>query len=403
MHPESAYETLANNYVGDLEVQEPKNKVESFESDMRELRDVLKKQGFYKSSKAFYFQMVLLNIAILATSVITLYFYGHTTAGVLISATIMGLFWQQSGWLAHDFAHHQVFEDRSLNDAMVVFLGDFCLGFSLSWYVLYRLWFEKEERERGGVEKLGFFFFFNFKLPIYLRWKNKHNTHHAATNIHNFDPDVDTAPILMWSEHSSADFYEEFAPDNDMLSKFFAKYVHTHQSWYYYPVLSLSRLSWAHQSLLFSFSKGSLTKSAFMTFLERLILISHWVWYTYITFTYIPNSALNQLLFFLVSQVTCGYFLALVFVLNHNGMPVITEEQAMEMDFFTVQVITGRDVNPNILTNWFMGALNFQIEHHVCIYIFDCYFLFFGAIVCPNLFSSEFEKSIGNVGKALFP
>ncbi|RUS19002.1 cytochrome b5-like heme/steroid binding domain-containing protein, partial [Jimgerdemannia flammicorona] len=132
MHPESAYEVLANNYVGDLETQEPKKVTESFEHDMRELRDFMQKEGWFKSSKSYYARMVALNMAILSVSVTILYLYGHTTAGVLISATIMGLFWQQSGWLAHDFAHHQVFEERSQNDAMVMFLGAFCLGFSLS-------------------------------------------------------------------------------------------------------------------------------------------------------------------------------------------------------------------------------------------------------------------------------
>ncbi|RUS13656.1 hypothetical protein BC938DRAFT_477737 [Jimgerdemannia flammicorona] len=176
----------------------------------------------------------------------------------------------------------------------------------------------------------------------------------------------------MWSEYSSADFYEDFAPDTDPLGKFLAKFVHTHQSWYYYPVLSLSRLSWAQQSLLFSFSKGSLNKSTFVTVTERVVLLIHWIWYSYITFAFISNSFVNQFLFFVVSQAACGYFLAIVFVLNHSGMPIITEEKAMEMDFFTVQVVTGRDVYPNILTSWFMGALNFQIEHHVRIAYCSC-------------------------------
>ena len=29
----------------------------------------------------------------------------------------MGVFFQQSGWLAHDFLHGQVFESRDLNEA----------------------------------------------------------------------------------------------------------------------------------------------------------------------------------------------------------------------------------------------------------------------------------------------
>jgi hypothetical protein len=56
------------------------------------------------------------------------------------------LCWQQCGWLAHDFLHHQVFTNRAINDAFGLFFGNFCQGFSVAW------------------------------------WKDKHNLHHAAPN-----------------------------------------------------------------------------------------------------------------------------------------------------------------------------------------------------------------------------
>ncbi|KAF9947231.1 hypothetical protein BGZ70_002803 [Mortierella alpina] len=73
-----------------------------------------------------------------------------------------------------------------------------------------------------------------------------------------------------------------------------------------------------------------------------------------------------MLVYFLVSQAVCGNLLAIVFSLNHNGMPVISKEEAVEMDFFTKQIITGRDVHPGLFANWFTGGLNYQIEHHLC-------------------------------------
>jgi len=36
------------------------------------------------------------------------------------------LFWQQCGWLAHDFLHHQVFKRRALNDAAGLLFGNIC-------------------------------------------------------------------------------------------------------------------------------------------------------------------------------------------------------------------------------------------------------------------------------------
>jgi hypothetical protein len=35
----------------------------------------------------------------------------------------LGLFWQQSGWLAHDFLHHQVFDTREWNNWVGLMVG----------------------------------------------------------------------------------------------------------------------------------------------------------------------------------------------------------------------------------------------------------------------------------------
>lgn len=139
MHPDSAYEILANYYAGDLEEEKVVDKdVENsakFAAEMRELRDNLRKEGYFHSSKLFYTWKVLSTLGLCATGLSILYAYGSTsTAAVILSAFIVGIFWQQCGWLAHDFGHHQCFEDRQLNDMLVIFLGNFCQGFSLSWY-----------------------------------------------------------------------------------------------------------------------------------------------------------------------------------------------------------------------------------------------------------------------------
>lgn len=133
MHPESAYEILANYYAGDLETEEENNSAQ-FAQEMRALRDKLTLEGYFESSKLYYAYKVFSTLLLFVTGLGLLYAYGRTsTIAVIVSAIIVGLFWQQCGWLAHDFGHHQCFEDRTLNDMFVVFLGNFCQGFSLSW------------------------------------------------------------------------------------------------------------------------------------------------------------------------------------------------------------------------------------------------------------------------------
>ncbi|KAI8143077.1 delta-6-fatty acid desaturase [Fennellomyces sp. T-0311] len=331
MHPESAYEVLANCYAGDIEPVPvaADNKSAVFAQEMRELRDKLEQQGYFNSSTGFYIYKVLSTLALCGAAFVLLYLYGKTsTLAVVTAAFLVGVFWQQCGWLAHDFGHHQAFKDRSFNDVLVVFLGDFCQGFSLSW------------------------------------WKNKHNTHHASTNVHGHDPDIDTAPILLWDEYASANYYGSLQDEPGTLSRFFAESVLPNQTRYFFFILAFARLSWAVQSVMYMVSEEAINKSKKLRFFERSCLAAHWILFTGVTIAWIGNVS-NMLLFFFVSQTVAGYFIALVFALNHNGMPVISQEKAETMEFFEIQVITGRDVSQGALGDWFMGGLNYQIEHHV--------------------------------------
>lgn len=65
----------------------------------------------------------------------------------LTSAIVLALCWQQFGWLTHDFCHQQPSKNRHNNDFLSLIFGNIVQGFSRDW------------------------------------WKEKHNTHHAATNI----------------------------------------------------------------------------------------------------------------------------------------------------------------------------------------------------------------------------
>ncbi|KAI8071373.1 delta-6-desaturase [Gongronella butleri] len=339
MHPESAYELLANCYVGDLAadhagvqgelVNGVHKKSKAFADEMRSLRERLETEGAFNGSVPFYIYKVVSTLAIGATGLAMLYYGGHSTSVVLAAAVVVGLFWQQCGWLAHDFGHHQAFADHTVNDVMIAFLGGFCQGFSLSW------------------------------------WKNKHNTHHASTNVHGHDPDIDTAPVLLWDEFATANFYGNLEGQKDSaFSRFIAEHVLPYQTRYYFFVLGFARLSWAIQSLQYSFTVGTLNKSKTLNLFERTMLVSHWILFTTWTLLFI-NSWTNMVMFFVVSQATTGYALALVFAMNHSGMPVLTQEQAQKMEFYEIQVVTARDVTLGALGDWFCGGLNYQIEHHV--------------------------------------
>ncbi|ORX58846.1 delta-6 fatty acid desaturase [Hesseltinella vesiculosa] len=336
MHPDSAFELLANYYVGDTDtkyIPGGRHQKLEFEHDMRQLRRELEQSGKFIASPWYYLFKFISTLLIGGLSCILLYTFGQiSSVAVVMASCLMGLFWQQCGWLAHDFGHHQVFSHRFWNDVVLVFLGDFCQGFALSW------------------------------------WKNKHNTHHASTNVSGDDPDIDTAPVLLWDEYTTAYYYgtlqDEQAIQNKDLTHWLARYILPYQTRYYFFVIGLARASWAIQSLLYIIQVGAVNRSKSLRAYEAACLISHWLLFATMTYFWIGDLT-HRLMFFTLSQAVAGYLLSIVFALNHNGMPVISKSVAKDLGFFEIQAITSRNIKLGVVGGWMTGGLNYQIEHHL--------------------------------------
>jgi len=225
----------------------------------------------------------------------------------ILGGFLLALFWQQCGWLAHDFLHHQVFENRKYNNWAGLLIGNIFQGFSVDW------------------------------------WKKKHNQHHAVPNVHGQDPDIDTMPFLAWSEHALEGFTDPAA------RKGMPKFVIDHQQFFFTPLLSLARLSWALQV-----NKNE--RSSVLTCHEKIQSI-YWVrdhqkfnmrtqeavtlflhWFSLFVIMFSTQSIVNGLVYFTAAQTFCGILLASVFALNHNGMVILDDEEAKKMDFYTLQV-----------------------------------------------------------------
>ena len=271
------------------ENKRPPIEQKEFEKAYRELRAKMFTMGLFNASIGFYIYKVLSNLLLLFTTVacVTLSksFMVH-----MLGAVCLGLFWQQCGWLAHDFLHHQVFKTRFYNDLMGILVGNIFQGFSVHW------------------------------------WKTKHNSHHAVPNLlasspdsADGDPDIDTMPILAWTMSMAK------LAENSSTGRFFIKF----QPFLYFPVLLFARMSWAHQSWVYVFGgwgQHSIKqaendrKRIQYPLLEKIGLIVHYIG-LFTIMSYLPSMT-SMILFFIVSQTSCGLFLATVFGLGHNGMSV---------------------------------------------------------------------------------
>lgn len=312
-HPPAAFKMLANHCIGELVDSPPPA---ALLADFRALRLTLQRQGLFKSSKRYYAGKVLGNVVLLAAAIALLVGGKASVLSVVGSALLLGLFWQQSGWLAHDFAHHQVFTDRRFNNLGTYVLGNIWQGFSLDW------------------------------------WKSKHNLHHAACNAltatHDaVDPDIDTLPLLAWSA--------QMLPADPSTATKTQRILVRWQHVLFFPILLFARFNWAIGSIVHAWRLARRTRRGKT---ELCLLAVHYTWYLGLAALLPWPSAI---LWATLAQIFSGAFLAIVFVQSHSGMEVYSAPK----DFVTAQVISSRDISPTAWNAWFTGGLNFQIEHHL--------------------------------------
>ena len=338
-HPASALKDLQKFEIGELDesivpsalyqYKLKPEKQKEFEKAYRELRAKILSMGLFNASPVYYAYKVLSNMLLLGCAI----FFAVVSDSFLVNmlgAFFMALFWQQCGWLAHDFLHHQVFKNRFYGDFMGLIIGDLFQGFSVQW------------------------------------WKSKHNAHHAVPNLHasgptacDGDPDIDTMPILAWSLRMA-----EGAKDSST-----GRTLIRWQAFFYFPVLLFARLAWSHQSWVFvwgGFGQHSVQGAAIdrkkiqYPLYEKTFLVLHYLGLLAIL-RCMP--LLNAIAYFLFAQTACGLMLAIVFGLGHNGMAVYPADQ--RPDFWKLQVTTTRNVTSNWFVDYFCGGLNYQVEHHL--------------------------------------
>jgi len=267
-------------------------------------------EGLMKLNLTWIFYKVLTTLAFLPLG-IYLQYHGW----YLFSALSVGIFWQQLGWLGHDFCHHQVFESRKYNDLMGLFLGNLLQGFSSSW------------------------------------WKDRHNSHHATTNILDADPDIDNIPMLAWANS-----------DLDKASGFVKKTI-KYQAYYFLLILPILRLAWAAGSITFvKAMRNSPYKHYRDIFLvEAIGLGLHWAW-VLVMLWFLPTWG-TVVMFFLVSELLAGFGIAIVVFFNHYSCEKY--DPVLAGNFVMLQLYTTRNMLPGVLTDWICGGLNYQIEHHL--------------------------------------
>ncbi len=194
-----------------------------------------------------------------------------------------------------------------------------------------------------------------------LIWKIRHNVfHHAYTNIDGKDEDINSGSVMRFSPNSKL--------------RYFHKYQHIY-AWFLYGLMTLNWATHEDFKRIYKYNKdGTILKNGYSPKKEFFILILTKVFY----FGYVlalPLLLLNVawwqvLLGFLAMHFVCGLTLSLIFQAAHvfesTAYPKPDDKGHIENEWAVHQIRTTADfAKKNSVLSWFMGGLNFQVEHHL--------------------------------------
>ncbi len=203
-------------------------------------------------------------------------------------------------------------------------------------------------------------FLINFLGGYHITWIIQHNVlHHSYTNIQDFDEDLDQT-VMRFSPNQE---YKEFYKYQAFYAPFF------------YALLSLFRFSVKDFQQLKRYNALGLIEAQGLTYRRAIMgAIFNKVWYLGLTIVLpmliLPVAWWVTILGFLVMHFICGMILALVFqpahVIEETEFFVVDEHGSLENNWAIHEMkTTANFANQSNWFSWFVGGLNFQVEHHL--------------------------------------
>lgn len=191
-------------------------------------------------------------------------------------------------------------------------------------------------------------------------WKIQHNIqHHTFTNIFNSDPDISIKNVIRLSEH---------AP--------YKKY-HRYQHIFAFPLYGLMTLArfLAEINTLISYTKQGITRERNVNSIAELVkLIATKIVYLFIIIGFpllFTDFSIGQILIgFAIMHIVAGGIMGTVFQMAHvvegAEQPLPDSNNMIHTEWMVHQLNTTSDFGRKSgLFSWYIGGLNFQIEHHL--------------------------------------
>lgn len=192
-------------------------------------------------------------------------------------------------------------------------------------------------------------------------WKLQHNIlHHTYTNVVDMDDDIEDKLVMRFSPHTQVKWYHKF------------QFVY---AFFFYGILTLY---WALLKDFVQFNKytkegiNTNTKAQNKKVLFKIILskIVYWTVFLVIPIAVLNFPAAQIIIGYVLMQFIAGIVLTVIFQLAHTvedtSHPLPNEQGAIENTWAIHQLNTTVNFSrKNKWISWYVGGLNFQVEHHL--------------------------------------
>ncbi len=194
----------------------------------------------------------------------------------------------------------------------------------------------------------------------HVNWKIQHNVlHHSYTNVHEHDEDINK-PVMRFSPNQERKGIYKY-------QLFYAPFLYGFMTIYWLLVKDFEQAIRYHKRNLLEGQGVNLTWA-----LAGVVFNKAWyfVLFLVLPIMYIALPLGQILLGFFLMHFVCGLILALIFqpahVLEETEFFITDEYGSVENNWAIHQLrTTSNFANENRLLSWYVGGLNFQIEHHL--------------------------------------
>ena len=272
----------------------------------------MRNAGLLDRRRGFYASCALGALTLYTTVILAMVVIGDSWFQ-LITAALLSIAFGQVAFLGHDAGHQAIFASRRANDALGRSFGNLLVGLSYGW------------------------------------WVDTHSRHHANPNDVSRDPDIEDGVLVYTPAQSTK--------RASALSRFIAR----RQAWLFFPLLTLQGISMHVDSVAAVVTDKFRSRRGGTRRYEAIGLILHAA--LYVALLLLVMSPVKAIAFVAVNQAVFGIYMGCSFAPNHKGMPLIGPDD--HPDYLRRQVLTSRNVRGGIVTDFALGGLNYQIEHHL--------------------------------------